>query len=329
MGGDRKPWTPRPEGQDRPAWKDRTPTRTWTPRGEDRPSFADRKPSFDRKPFFGARPDRMGGDRAWTPRPKADGDRPRAKTSWGGVKEWYTQHLQGNDTYHRQVVLPNLLRCIAPKAGEKALDVACGEGFFSRALAESGCDVVGADVSTELVTEARKVAPASGATPSYVVAPAHELGFVDPDSQDLALCVLALQNIANPHEVFPAIAKALKVGGRLGIVLNHPAFRIPKQSSWGWDPETRAQYRRVDKYLSESKDRIQMHPGSDPSATTLSYHRPLQYFVKQLGKAGFAITNLEEWVSHRVSDSGPRAEAENAIRKEIPLFLFIEAKRLS
>jgi hypothetical protein len=36
------------------------------------------------------------------------------------------------------------------------------------------------------------------------------------------------------------------------------------------------------------------------------------------------IRTIEEWISHKNSDSGPRAEAENSARKEIPLFMALE-----
>ena len=43
-------------------------------------------------------------------------------------------------------------------------------------------------------------------------------------------------------------------------------------------------------------------------------------------KAGLAITRLEEWISHKKSEEGPRATAEDVARKEIPLFLMLEMR---
>jgi hypothetical protein len=110
--------------------------------------------------------------------------------------------------------------------------------------------------------------------------------------------------------------------------MNHPAFRIPKQSSWGYDDTDGVQYRRVDQYIAESKSEIEMHPGMKDSPKTISFHRPLQYYMKLLGKTGFAVDRFEEWISHKDSDSGPRAKAENRARKEIPLFLYLRAIRV-
>ena len=71
-----------------------------------------------------------------------------------------------------------------------------------------------------------------------------------------------------------------------------------------------------------------MHPGDKPDEMTISFHRPLQFYFKQLGKAGFGVTNMEEWSSNRLSQPGPRAEAENRARKEIPLFMCLEAEKI-
>jgi len=56
---------------------------------------------------------------------------------------------------------------------------------------------------------------------------------------------------------------------------------------------------------------------------TVSFHRPLQEFVKIFTNAGFSITRLEEWVSPKSSQKGPRKDAEDRARKEFPLFLAI------
>ena len=132
----------------------------------------------------------------------------------------------------------------------------------------------------------------------------------------------------NVKDTFAELARVVKPHGKIYLVLNHPAFRVPKESSWGFDEKMNIQYRRLDKYLSESRTKIQMHPGDKPDQMTISLHRPLQFYFKQLGKAGFGVTNMEEWVSEKESQKGPRQEAENRARKEIPLFLCLEAIKI-
>jgi ubiquinone/menaquinone biosynthesis C-methylase UbiE len=249
----------------------------------------------------------------------------RKNTSWGSVAGWYDELLEKEGTYQKEVVLPNLLRVLQPNKGEHILDLACGSGFFSRAFAASGANVIGVDVARRLVELAKKDAPKNAV---FHVSPAHRLPFIPSESIDKAAIVFAIQNIENMDDALKECARVMKRGASLHIVMNHPAFRIPKRSSWGWDETAKAQYRRIDGYMSEAAEKIQMHPGDDPDSYTLSFHRPLQSYGKALRKHGFLIRSIEEWISHKKSEPGARAAAENRIRKEIPMFLFLEAIRI-
>ncbi len=245
-------------------------------------------------------------------------------SSWGGVADWYSSYLETTeDSYQKQVILPNLLRVLGLKPGMKLIDIACGQGFFSREFAAAGADVIASDIAQSLITEAKKL---SSKTIRYYVAPADNLNFTKDGLFDAATIVLAIQNIKNIDGAFKEAKRVLKPGGKLAMVLMHPAFRVPQNSSWGFDEETKQQYRRVDAYLSAQKVELLVHPGRKGSATTISYHRSLQDFSKALFKAGFSITRLEEWISHKQSQKGPRQEAEDTARKEIPMFLMLECR---
>lgn len=244
-------------------------------------------------------------------------------TSWGKVANWYDKLLENEgDTYQKTLILPNLLRLLEIKKGETVLDLACGQGFFARAFKKEGVKVIGVDISNELIAIAKKH---SSQSIEYHVASAENLNFVKNKSVYKITLILALQNIENIHEVLRECSRVLKQDGRLFIVLNHPSFRIPKTSSWGWDEKQKIQYRRIDSYLSESKAKIQMHPGDDPKKITWSFHRPLQFYFKMLNKYNFFVSRLEEWNSNKSSEPGPRSLAEDKARKEIPMFLFIES----
>lgn len=246
-------------------------------------------------------------------------------TSWDNVAGWYDEHLEKNeDTYQRLVLLPNLLRALDIKKGERILDLASGQGFFAREFFKAGAAVTGADISEELIRLARKHSPKHI---SFFAATAHRLSFARNSEFDAVVMVLALQNIENISEVFCEVARVLAPGGRFVIVLNHPAYRIPRYSSWGWDAVKGGQYRRIDRYLSQEKIPITMHPGQKNSAETISYHRSLQDIAKPLLNNGFFISRLEEWVSHKKSGAGPRQKAEDLARREFPLFLMLAAKK--
>lgn len=256
-----------------------------------------------------------------TEKPKKHPIAKKKTTSWGGVAHWYDTLLAGDDTYQARVILPNILRAMAIKKGEKVLDLACGQGFFTRAFFAEGADATGVDLGKQLILIAKKESPKEI---KYFPHSAEDLSLFEDNLFEKITIVLAIQNIEAPHKVFKECARVLVPGGKLFLVLNHPAFRIPKASAWGFDEETKTQYRRVDSYMSESKVEIDMNPSKRDSKTTISFHRPLQYYFKTLANSGFVVARLEEWLSHRESELGPRKNAEDKARKEIPLFLFLE-----
>ncbi len=249
----------------------------------------------------------------------------KKETSWGGVANWYEAHLKGDDTYHAKVIAPNLMRILNPKQGKKVLDIGCGEGYFTRLIDASGAYVEGADIAKELIAKAKATSPDI----TFHVAPAESMAAIKSGYFDAITCVLALQNMEKLDAVVKECARILKPRGRAIFVLNHPVFRIPKKTAWGWDDKERVQYRRSDAYLSQSRASIEMAPGKNAKDVTWSFHRSMQDYMKAFANGGFAMTRLEEWISHKKSEKGPKQAAEDTARKEFPLFMCIELTKLS
>jgi ubiquinone/menaquinone biosynthesis C-methylase UbiE len=251
-------------------------------------------------------------------------------TSWGNVADWYDNLLNDQkSSYQRDVILPNLVRLLGIKHDDVVVDIACGQGFFTREFAAAGAIAHGSDIAEELIALAKKYAVQAGMKERLMfdVAPSDKLAQIADASADFVTIISAIQNIENVAETFAECGRVVKCNGTLCIVMNHPAFRVPKESEWGWTGLT--QYRRVNRYMGEFNTAIQMKPGSDPSVVTTSFHRPLQFYFKMLKKTGFCVTGMEEWVSNKKSDSGSRAAAENRARNEFPLFLCLLATKHS
>lgn len=253
-------------------------------------------------------------------------------TSWGSVANWYDKHLEkGDDTYHEKVVFPNLVRLLGDIKGKKILDLACGQGIFSEQLRDKGAFVTGVDISKELIKiaedKSKTIKEKGTHKVTYHISSSDDLFMLKDKSFDIVICILAIQNIENLQKTISEVKRVLTEKGKFIFVLNHPSFRNPKQTYWGYSEEEDKQYRRVDEYMSESHVKIDMAPGSiKDKKFTVSFHRPLQVYIKALSKYGFAVTHLEEWVSHRESERGKRKIAEDKARKEIPLFMCIESK---
>src|SRR5947209_8798039 len=101
---------------------------------------------------------------------------PGPRTDWGEVADWYDQLVgESGSEYHREVVLPGVLRLLALQQGDKAIDVACGQGVLCRILHERGVEATGVDAARELIDAARRRGPAEI---RYEVGDARDLDFL-------------------------------------------------------------------------------------------------------------------------------------------------------
>jgi SAM-dependent methyltransferase len=98
------------------------------------------------------------------------------------------------------------LELLAPRAGERILDLGCGDGALTEKIAASGASVVGADASPELVAAA--VARGLDAR----VLDGHALPFAG--EFDAVFSNAALHWMRGPDEVLDGVRRALKPGGR-------------------------------------------------------------------------------------------------------------------
>lgn len=252
-------------------------------------------------------------------------------TSWNAVADWYKGVVSSAGSFQHSVLLPNILRLLSRqcKEGKTIVDVGCGTGYFSEQLAQRGAHVIGIDAGPNLISIAKEHAKSldtssrMSGTLEYHVSTAESLPLQD-HSVDAVVCVLALQNIEHAREAISEWARIVKNEGTVTIVLNHPMFRIPKGSSWVWNETQSAQYRRIDSYMSESAHALEMNPGKGGTIKTYSFHRPLQWYSKLFAAHQFSIVKIEEWISHKESQQGPRKNEEDRIRKEIPLFMCLE-----
>lgn len=245
------------------------------------------------------------------------------KETWDSSERWYSDCVgEKGHYYHQTVVLPSVIRLLGIKGKGSLLDLGCGQGVLARHLPD-GIDYYGADQSKALVQSARKLTK----RPSTVFEVADVCDQIPTEKKDFdwATVILALQNMENPHGAIATAGRHLKKGGKLIIVLNHPCFRIPRQSSWGIDESAKMQYRRINTYMTPQKIPIQTNPGKgEQSATTYSYHFPLSSYSGWLQKEGFQILTMEEWCSDKKSE-GSKARMEDRARREIPLFLALLA----
>ena len=248
----------------------------------------------------------------------------RESTLWDQAARWYDALVgtHGSD-FQKDIIMPGAMKLLDVKKGSRVLDLACGQGVFSRYLCSKGMQVEGLDSSEELIRFARS---RSKPAIKFHLGDAGDATALKESQFDAAVCLLALQNIEEIASVFKSVTRWLKLQGCFVMVVTHPCFRIPRQTHWGWDEEKKIEYRRVDRYASDLTIPIITPKVASSEGFTLTYHRSLQNYFEALAGAGLMVDRLEEWASKKESLPGKRAKAENRARKEIPLFLAMRAR---
>ncbi|MEM1315850.1 MAG: methyltransferase domain-containing protein [Pseudomonadota bacterium] len=99
-----------------------------------------------------------------------------------------------------------VVELLAPRPGERILDLGCGDGALTEALVAAGASVTGIDASADMVAGAR----ARGLDAE--VGDGHALGF--EAAFDAVFSNAALHWMTRPDEVAAGVARALKPGGR-------------------------------------------------------------------------------------------------------------------
>ena len=112
-------------------------------------------------------------------------------------------------------------RAVAPKAGQRILDLAAGTGASSVSLARSGAEVVAGDFSPGMIAEGRR-RHGDVANLSFVEADATALPF-DDNAFDAVTISFGLRNVNDPKKALGEMLRVTAPGGRLVICeFSHP-----------------------------------------------------------------------------------------------------------
>ena len=135
---------------------------------------------------------------------------------WNGPEG---QHWADHEARFDAMLAPFLepvLGAAAVGAGDRVLDVGCGNGALSRAAAARGATVTGVDISGPLLARARERAAAEGLAAEFVEADAQVHAF--PEPFDAVVSRFGVMFFADPAAAFANLAAALRPGGRLAFV---------------------------------------------------------------------------------------------------------------
>jgi len=98
-------------------------------------------------------------------------------------------------------------------SGKTVLDVGCGGGLLTEAMARTGANVYGIDMGPGPIEIAKLHLLESGLKVNYEQIPAEEFADKNPEKFDVVTCMEMLEHVPDPASIIAACAKLVKPGG--------------------------------------------------------------------------------------------------------------------
>lgn len=126
----------------------------------------------------------------------------------------------GPDLDHEQ--LEKLIAAVGSLAGRRVLDLGCGAGSASVAIARRGARVIAVESSTARLTQARHAAEIAGVKVEFHHSDLADLAFLRADSVELVVAVYSLSSVQDLGRVFRQLHRVMRPDGALVLSVPHP-----------------------------------------------------------------------------------------------------------
>jgi len=247
---------------------------------------------------------------------------------WEQKAAYWDEHMGEGNEFQRLLIAPAAEELLDIQQGERALDVACGNGVFARRLAALGAQVVATDFSATFIERARARTQQTPEHSAYrdridyrVVDATDEAALLalGAGSFDAIYCGMAFMDMVTIEPLVRAARALLKPQGRFVFSTMHPCFNSAMQRLGLEEEDAEGQlqatyYVKVTRYLTAFTQRGSGMPG-EPNPHNY-FHRPLHELLGSCFQAGFVLDGLKEPSFPQAAE--PRAYISWANYTEIP-----------
>ena len=223
-----------------------------------------------------------------------------SRAIWNENARWWDNKMGDGNDWQKLLIAPAVERLLQITPGERVLDLACGNGQFTRRLADSGAHVAGIDSSAEFLECARQRPSEHPERIEYRqldLTSEEQLTTLGEREFDAALCNMALMDIACIEPLLGAIRRVLKPSGRFVFSVPHPCFNtngttlMAERDDYVGDGIVTYSV-RVSRYRNLTPQRGIGIPGQPHPH--YYFHRPLHALLGACFAAGLMLDGLEE-----------------------------------
>jgi 2-polyprenyl-3-methyl-5-hydroxy-6-metoxy-1,4-benzoquinol methylase len=208
---------------------------------------------------------------------------------WDLVAKAHDQKMgREGGKHHRGSLVPAILGYIGDVRGKRVLDLACGQGYLTQILAESGAVVTGVDLSIELLKIARKNEEERKNGVEYLHRDAADLQGIDSGTFDIIVCNMALHDIGNLQATMNECGRVLRPGGLFVFSILHPIADGLKSG------EAEKDFIGSFVRLRHYKKTCELPHRAYRAFGISLHHRPLDAYLNGLFAAGFSVRGFRE-----------------------------------
>ena len=222
------------------------------------------------------------------------------RAAWETNAQWWDAYYKEGNDFHLTLIAPPTERLLGVKPGETILDVACGNGAFSRRMAELGARVVAFDFSESFIECARQRTVEHSDRIEYRVLDATDRNAMLALGEgrfDGAVCTMAIMDMQEIEPLAEMIPRLLVPGGRFVFSILHPCFNNPssrmsaEHEDRGGDLHTTRSV-KVERYMTPFSAKGIGIPGQPVPQTY--FHRPLHVLLAPFLRNNLVVDGLEE-----------------------------------
>ncbi|MBZ0297078.1 MAG: class I SAM-dependent methyltransferase [Anaerolineae bacterium] len=248
---------------------------------------------------------------------------------WDANAEAWDARMNRGGSWQETLIAPTVEKMLNIEPGQRVLDVACGNGIFSRRLADLGASVVAADFSPRLIELARQHTTEHTEHIRYQVADATDEAQLlalagDGERFDAAVCNNAIMDMPAVEPLFRAVAQLLKPGGCFVFTVMHPCFngqsiaKLAELADYDLEPTYSI---KISRYLSaEVTKGVAI---SEQPQQQYYWHRPLHLLLNSAFESGLVMDRLEEPV---IKADNPASNAFTWANYDMPPLLFVRLR---
>jgi len=223
-------------------------------------------------------------------------------------------------------------------ADKRVIEIGCGGGQNSIALAKWGATCVGVDPSPAQIAHARQLALENGVEVQFIVGAAEDLGTFPDGSFDIAISSYAFDYVTDLRQAYATICtwRVLVPGGIFVFCLSHPWFQAV-----GWHLAGDSDATEVGDYAAWPDVEEWDWTYEDGTTARMRGHlRTLEQIVNELLEAGFVLERLVEQNIEDVAKASPEeltclpyvckfdpASQEYQIMRKLPHTVIIRARK--